>query len=87
MGKICQMSPTFSKCLRHLELFRKFIRFGKQRLPLLIPDICYQYHLWGKQLVMWRNFRFQYMTDVEKSEISPHVEEFPIFPHNRCEEI
>ena len=28
---------------------------------------------------MWRNFRFQYMTDVEKSEISPHVEEFQIF--------
>ena len=28
---------------------------------------------------MWKNFRFQYMTDVEKSEISPHVEEFQIF--------
>ena len=28
---------------------------------------------------MWRNFRFQYKTDVEKSEISPHVEEFQIF--------
>ena len=28
---------------------------------------------------MWRNFRFQYMTDVEKSEISPCVEEFQIF--------
>ena len=28
---------------------------------------------------MWRNFRFQYMTDVEKSEISPRVEEFQIF--------
>ena len=30
-------------------------------------------------MVMWRNFRFQYMTDVEKSEISPCVEEFQIF--------
>ena len=30
-------------------------------------------------MVMWRNFRFQYMTDVEKSEISPRVEEFQIF--------
>ena len=29
-------------------------------------------------MVTWRNFRFQYMTDVEKSEISPHVEEFQI---------
>ena len=28
---------------------------------------------------MWRNFRFQYMADVKKSEISPHVEEFQIF--------
>ena len=28
---------------------------------------------------MWRNFRFQYMTDVEKSEISPHEEEFQFF--------
>ena len=28
---------------------------------------------------MWRNFKFKYMTDVEISEISPHVEEFQIF--------
>ena len=28
---------------------------------------------------MWRNFRFIHMTDVEKSEISPRVEEFQIF--------
>ena len=27
-----------------------------------------------KKFVMWRNFRFQYVTDVENSEISPHVE-------------
>ena len=25
---------------------------------------------------MWRNFRFLYMTNVEKSEISPHVDLF-----------
>ena len=30
-------------------------------------------------MVMWRNFRFQCMTDMEKSEISPRVEEFQIF--------
>ena len=35
-----------------------------------IPDICHKYHKWG----MWRNFKFICMTDVEKSEISPHVE-------------
>jgi len=27
-----------------------------------------------KKLVMWRNFRFLHMTDVEKSKLSPHVE-------------
>ena len=30
-------------------------------------------------MVMWSNIRFQYMTDMEKSEISPHVKEFQIF--------
>ena len=46
-----------------------------------IPHICHLDHLYigGEKLVMWRNFRFQYMTDVEKSEISPRVEEFQIF--------
>ena len=29
-----------------------------------------------KKSVMWRNFKFLYMTDVEKSEISPHVDYF-----------
>ena len=29
-----------------------------------------------KKCVMWRNFRFLCMTDVENSEISPHVEYF-----------
>ena len=28
---------------------------------------------------MWRHLKFQYLTDVEKSEISPHEEEFQIF--------
>ena len=28
---------------------------------------------------MWGNVRFEYITDVEKSEISPRVEEFKIF--------
>ena len=34
---------------------------------------------WRKKFIMWRNFKFKYMTDVEISEISPHVEEFYIF--------
>ena len=32
-----------------------------------------------EKLVMWRNFRFQCMKDVEESEISPHEEEFQFF--------
>ena len=39
-------------------------------------DLAVQY-IGGKKLVMWRNFRFQYMTNVEKS--TPCVEEFQIF--------
>ena len=27
-----------------------------------------------KKSVMWRNFKFLYMTDEEKSKISPHVD-------------
>ena len=47
----------------------------------LARHICHLYHLYigGEKSVMCRNFRFQYMTDVEKSEISPRVEEFQIF--------
>ena len=37
--------------------------------------------------VMWRNFRFLNMTDVEKSEVSPHVEHFQIYLHDRGVEI
>ena len=50
------------------------------------PHICHLDHLYigGAKSVMWRNFRFQCMTDVEKFEISPHAEEFQLFPHNRC---
>ena len=33
------------------------------------------------------NFTFLHMTDVEKSEISPHVEWFQIYSHDRCGEI
>ena len=54
-----------------------------------IPHICHLNHLYigGEKSVMWRNFRFQYMTDVDKSEIPPHVEEFQISVHDRCGEI
>ena len=44
-------------------------------------------HSIGLKSVMWRNFRFQFMIDVEKSEIFPQVKENQIFSHNRCGEI
>ena len=58
-------------------------------LLLSIPHICHLDHLYigGEKLVMWRNFRFQYTTDVEKSEILPDLEEFQNSTHDRCEEI
>ena len=31
---------------------------------------------------MWRNFKFQYMTDVKKPEISPNMDNFQISPHD-----
>ena len=58
----------------------------KKWVHVVIPHICHLDHLYigGEKSVMWRNFRFQCMTDVEKFEISPHAEEFQLFPHNRC---
>ena len=43
-------------------------------------SICHQY-ICGEKSVMWRNFRFLNMTDVEKFEVSPQVEQFQIYPH------
>ena len=58
-------------------------------VPYYIPHICHQYHQYicAEKLVMWRNFRFLYMIDVEKSEVSPHVEHFQIYPNDRGVEI
>ena len=78
-----------------LQELRQFVlqRFANSTwdnsLSQSIPHICHLYHLYigAEKSVMWRNFRFQYMTDVEEFEISPHAEEFQIFPHDRREEI
>ena len=42
----------------------------------IISDLCqgYQGYICGEKSVMWRNFRFLYMTDEEKSEMYPQVE-------------
>ena len=45
---------------------------------IFVTSINYIY-IGGEKSVMWRNFRFQCMTDVEKFEISPHAEEFQLF--------
>ena len=54
-----------------------------------IPHICHQYHQYicGEKSVMWRNFRFLNVTNVEKSEVSPQVEQIQIYPHDRGGEI
>ena len=41
-----------------------------------IPDICHGHtgQARKKKSVMWRNFKFLYMKDLEKSKISPHVD-------------
>ena len=41
-----------------------------------IPHICHGHKdgVRGEKIVMWRNFKFLYMTDEEKSKISPHVD-------------
>ena len=49
-------------------------------------SICHQY-ICGEKSVMWRNFRFLNVTNVEKSEVSPQVEQFQIYPHDRGGEI
>ena len=49
-------------------------------------SICHQC-ICGEKSVMWRNFRFLNMTDVEKFEVSPQVEQFQIYPHDRGGEI
>ena len=66
-----------------------------KKLPLIsiyivahyIPHICHLYHLWD----MWRKIchveKFLQMTDVEKCEITPHVEKFQNSPHLSCIEI
>ena len=40
-----------------------------------------------EKFAMWRYFRFLNVTDMEKSEVSPHVEQFQIYPHDRGGEI
>ena len=45
-------------------------------IPQFIPDICHGLTdgVCGEKSVMWRNFKFLSMTDVEKSKIHPHVD-------------
>ena len=59
------------------QLTNAEVTIGLVGSPIL--DISHLNHVYiggKKKSVMWRNFRFQYMPDVEKSEISPHEEEY-----------
>ena len=49
--------------------------------------VTYTTNISEEKFVMWRNFRFLNVTDMEKSEVSPHMEKFPISPHHRCGQI
>ena len=40
-----------------------------------------------EKFVLWRYFRFLNVTDMEKSEVSPHMEKFLNSPHHRCGQI
>ena len=40
-----------------------------------------------EKFVLWRYFRFLNVTDMEKSEVSPHMEKFLIHPHHICGQI
>ena len=53
-------------------------------LPHLI-FVTFLTYIDGEKLVLWRNFKFQCVTDVEKSEISPHTEKFQIFHTTKSE--
>ena len=62
---------------------------SEKALPSVIPHICHLNHLYigGEKIGHVKNFRFQYTTDVEKSEILPDLEEFQNSTHDKCEEI
>ena len=67
--------------------FDKSPNFQGPNLP--IPHICHGLTdgVRGEKSVTWRNFKFLYMTYVEKSKIHPHVEKFQISSYDRCGKI
>ena len=51
-----------------------------------IPHICQQYHQYICREICHVEI-FLNVTDMEKSEVSPHMEKFLISPHHRCGQI
>ena len=49
---------------------------------MLLPDLIFVTditdYIRGGKSVMWRNFRFLNVTNVEKSEVSPHVKQYEV---------
>ena len=58
-----------------------------RKIPYLIFVANITNEICGEKFVMWRNFVFICMTDVEKSEISLHTKYLKISPHDTCGEI
>ena len=75
--------PEVSSCRRKTQIVR-LVAFGFAHTSYLSP--ISPIYLWRKT-AMWRNFRFLNVTDAEESEVSPQVEQFQIYPHNRGGEI
>ena len=66
-------NPNIIYQLCVLECF--FFKLSGQE-DAYIPDICHSRTdgVCGEKSVMWRNFKFLNMTDVEKSKIHPYVD-------------
>ena len=58
--------PPSSRLIHYIQALRV--------TPYLIFVTNFTNEICGEKFVVWRNFNFNCMTDVEKSEISPHVE-------------
>ena len=58
--------------LRRCPLLSQLVSFLMIFVLVFVTDITD--YIRGEKSVMWRNFKFLYTTDVEKSKIHPHVD-------------
>ena len=55
-----------------MRVLRKRVGLRRRAYLIFVTNITNE--ICGEKIVMWRKFKFICVTDVEKSEISPHVE-------------